>query len=109
MPRGLDLILIIASMLMAIGFTVIVWVFRRPPYPHWAKLASLIGCVAGVSWSVITLFQHPFSIQRYPFVTTVSVKQVLGGIFLGIVISIGISRRYDKHAATNNSDVTPEV
>jgi hypothetical protein len=99
MPRGLDLVLIIASMFWAIGFPLAVWFFRRPAYPRWAKIASLIACAAGLSWSVITLFQHPFSMQRYPFVLTVSVKQLLAGIFLGIFMSVGISRRYDRHSA----------
>jgi len=110
MPRGLDLVLIIASMLWAIGFALVVWFFRRPPYSRWAKIASLVGCAAGLSWSVITLFQHPFSMQRYPFVLAVSVKQLLGGIFLGIFISVGISRRYDRHSSrTQDSEITREV
>ena len=108
--RELDRLLIYAVMLMAIGFTLAVWFYRRPPYPRWAKIASLIAGAAGVAWSIITLLQHPFSMQRYPFVMTVSIKQQLAGIFLGIFISVGISRRYDKRAAaTNNSTTTPEV
>src|SRR5438552_10724626 len=110
MPGGLDLLLIIVSMLWAIGFALVVWFVRRPPYSRWAKIASLIGCAAGLSWSVITLFQHLFSMQRYPFVITVSVKQLLAGIFLGIFISVGISRRYDKHSpTTQDSEITREV
>ncbi len=58
----------------------------------------------------ITLFQRPLSTQRYPFLYAVSVKQMLGGIFLGIVINVGISRRYEKPVVENKeSDATREV
>ena len=97
-------------MLIPLGFAIVVWLDRRRPYPRWAKIASLIACVAGVGWDVITLVQRPLPMQRYPFLLTVSVKQLLSGVFLGIFISIAIARRFEKDAVTtNNSDIARKV
>jgi hypothetical protein len=110
MPRELDRLLLFASMLIPIGFAFFVWLHRRRPFTRWAKIASLIGCAAGVGWDIITLLQRPLSMQRYPFLLTVSVKQLLGGVFLGIFITIAIARRFDRDAlTTNSSHVTREV
>jgi ABC-type thiamin/hydroxymethylpyrimidine transport system permease subunit len=107
--REIDRILIGAVALMAIGFAFAVWLYRRPPYSRWEKIASLVGSAAGITWSIITLFQRPFSIQRYPFVMTVSVKQFLGGIFIGIVISVWIARRCENHARRAVGSSKPEA
>jgi hypothetical protein len=97
-------------MLIPIGFALVVWLSRRRPYSRWAKIASIIGCAAGVGWDVITLVQPPLSMQRYPFLLAVSVKQLLCGVFLGIFISIAIARRSNRDAVTtNSSDTTREA
>ena len=110
MPRELDRLLLFACMLIPIGFALVVWLDRWRPYPRWAKIVSLIGCAGGVGWGIITLVQRPLSMQRYPFLLAVSVKQLLSGVFLGIFISIAIARRVDRNAVTtNSSDITREV
>jgi hypothetical protein len=106
----LDRLLIATVTLFPIGFALVVWFYRSRPYAKWAKISSLIGCAAGLAWTAITLFQRPVSMQRYPFLWAISVKQMLGGIFLGIVISVGISRRYEKRVVeSNESAATREV
>lgn len=75
------------TMILPIAFAGYVW-FSRREFPRWAKIAALLGCLAGVAWDVITLFQPPLSIKRYPFLLTVSIKQLLGGTFLGVFISV---------------------
>jgi hypothetical protein len=110
MPRELDRLILFASMLIPIGFALIVWLNRRRPYPRWAKIASLIGCAAGVGWDVITLVQRPLSIQRYPFLLTVSIKQSLSGVFIGIFIAVALARRSDRDSlTTKTSDLTRHV
>jgi putative effector of murein hydrolase len=82
----------LSMLVIPIGFALVVLFARRPPYQQWAKVASLIGCAAGIAWFVITLFQPRLSIQRYPFLWSVSIKQTLAGIFVGIVISVTLAR-----------------
>jgi|SRR5215471_20515935 len=95
----------LAMLVIPIAFTLMVHLARTRPYPQWAKVASLIGCAAGVAWFVITLFQPHLSFSRYPFLWAVSIKQSLSGIFLGIFIAIGIARLF-KQA---QNDDTPKV
>jgi hypothetical protein len=92
MSHQLDRLLLFASMLVPIGFALMVWLNSRRPYPSWAKAASVIACAAGVAWDVITLFQKPLSVTRYPFLLTVSIKQSLAGVFVGIALAIVIAR-----------------
>jgi len=107
MFRELDRLLLFSCMLVPIGFAFAIWLDKRRPYPHWAKISALIGCAAGVGWDIITLVQRPLPTQHYPFLLTVSVKQLLIGVFLGVFITIAIARRPDKNApTTNRSDHT---
>jgi hypothetical protein len=94
----------LATLIIPVGFTLIVLLDRRRPYPLWAKAASLIGCAAGIAWFLITLSQPRLSFARYPFLWSVSIKQFLGGLFLGIFITIILSR------ASKSKDVgTPQA
>jgi|ERR1700736_1777427 hypothetical protein len=95
MSRELDRLLLYGSMLIPIGFALWVWLDPRRCFARWAKITSLIGCAAGIAWDVITLFQRPLSFTRYPFLLTVSIKQTLGGVFVGIAVTIVIAR-YSK-------------
>jgi hypothetical protein len=94
MSPEVDRVLLYTSMFLPIVFALIVWLDSRRPYPHWAKAASLVACAAGLSWDIITLVQRPLSMSRYPFLLTVSIKQTLGGVFLGIAISIIIAHNW---------------
>jgi hypothetical protein len=83
----------IAMLIIPVGITLMILLDRRRPYPHWAKLASIVGCAAGIAWVVITLFQpRGLTFARYPFLWSVSIKQSRAGIFLGIMIAIGLAR-----------------
>jgi hypothetical protein len=107
MSREIDGLLFYGPMLIPIGFALWIWLDRRRAFAPWAKIAALIGCVAGIGWDVITLLQPPLSVKRYPFLVAVSVKQLLNGIFIGIIISIVLARPYrrsdEKH---QDSDIT---
>jgi membrane associated rhomboid family serine protease len=80
----------LTTLVIPIGFALVV--LFSPPYQRWTKVASLIGCAAGIAWFVITLFQPRLSLERYPFLWSVSIKQTLAGIFVGIVISVTLAR-----------------
>jgi len=91
MPHQLDHLLWVVSMLLLlllpVGFAAFVW-FSPLAFARWAKTASLLACAAGVGWVIITLRQPPLSMTRYPFLLAVSIKQVLSGIVIGIIISM---------------------
>jgi hypothetical protein len=107
MSREFDRLLLFASMLIPIGFALWVWLDRRSSFPRWAKVMSLVGCLAGIGWDIITLLQPPLSMNRYPFLLAVSVKQVLVGIFIGIAITIAIACPYRKPDESHqNSDAS---
>ena len=95
MPHQLDHLLWVVSMillvLLPVGFAVFVW-FSPLAFARWAKTASLLACAAGVGWVIITLRQPPLSMTRYPFLLAVSLKQLLAGIVIGIIISIVLAR-----------------
>jgi len=110
MSRELDRLLLFGSMLIPVAFALLIWLDRRRSYARWAKIMSLVGCAAGIGWDIITLLQPPLSMKRYPFLLAVSVKQLLSGVFIGIVISIVIARPYERAGDRHrNSDVTPRV
>ena len=94
MTREIDGLLFYGPMLIPIAFVLIVWLHSRRPYPAWAKAASILACAAGLTWDIIALLQSPLSMRRYPFLLTVSVKQTLAGIFIGIAISVVMAHEW---------------
>jgi hypothetical protein len=95
MMRELNHLFFWVSMFIPVFFAGFVW-FGPLAFARWAKIASLLGAAASVGWDIITLCQQPLAISRYPFLLTVSIKQSLAGIAVGIMITILIARPWHK-------------
>jgi hypothetical protein len=109
MHRERDLVFFIISMIIPVGFVLAVWLDRRYAGLRWARIASVVACAAGLSWHTITLHQRPLSLERYPFLWAVSVKQMLGGIFIGMAITIVMARPRKTPKDENSSHGTSKA
>jgi|tagenome__1003787_1003787.scaffolds.fasta_scaffold20834806_2 hypothetical protein len=80
-------------------FAALIWFHRRRHYATWAKVLSIVACVAGVGWYALgTMVAEwkTYHLSRDAYFTLVGFKGIFGGIVIGIITSILAARPYSK-------------
>ena len=93
MTINLHLISLLVGIVFSILLPIVTCFHRKRVYALWARLASLLACIAGLGWGFIGLVAD----TDYP--RTEGIRGLLGGICIGLVVSILISKPYEKRVA----------
>jgi hypothetical protein len=83
-------------MSLSILLPILVCFHRKRVYVTWAKIASLMACIAGLGWGFLGLALSYSSIAGLDYSRIEGIKGMLGGICIGFVLSIIIARPYEK-------------
>jgi uncharacterized membrane protein len=104
----IDVILLVAGMILSIVLVFLIFRGTRRIYVVWAKLTSILACIAALGWGALGLFllHPPASIPRHILSALTQTKGTLGGICLGFVLSILIARPYQKVAKSPKNGLT---
>jgi hypothetical protein len=95
-----DVILLAAGVIFPVAFAVHVFRDNRRVYPAWAKVASIIVCIAGLGGeSSHLLLLHWRSIHLTPqtYYELVGVRGLLFGLGAGFAVSILLARPYREN------------
>jgi hypothetical protein len=100
MNAHLHIVLLTIVMILAVVYPIVIFTSRRRIYEVWAKGSSILVCLTGFAWSVLGfLLLHLSSSLSCPaYLTLGRVKTLLGGLCIGLGLSILISRPYKKVA-----------
>jgi hypothetical protein len=100
MSSELDILLLTAGVILPIAVAFHVFLSRSGVYAAWVKRAAIIFCVAGLAWASIDwilLRWESFHLTRRTYDTLHGVRGLLGGVCIGIALSIWLSRPYRKN------------
>jgi hypothetical protein len=81
----------------SIALPVVVWFDRKRVFAVWARITSIIGCIAGLCWGFLGWVLANSTLDDYSRVE--GIKGLFGGICIGLVLSIIIARPYVKRVA----------
>ena len=101
MPAHLHLMSLLVGITSSIVFPIIVCFHRTRAFAAWAKIASIVACISGLGWGFLSwkLTYCFISDLSYDFNRAYDVKGLLGGICIGLVFSVLISKPYVKRVA----------
>ena len=101
MTSHLHLISLLVGVTLSIVFPILVCFHRKRVFATWAKIASIVACISGLGWAFFSweLTYCFISDLSYDFYRAYDVKGLLGGICIGLVFSVLISKPYVKRVA----------
>jgi len=99
MTSHLHLISLLVGIVFSIILPIGVWFDRKRSFATWAKIISIIACMAGLGWGFIGLALLHSSVSDLDYSRHEGIKGVLGGICIGLVLSLLISKPYVKRVA----------
>ena len=97
MTNHIHFISIPVGIIACILLPIVTWFNRKRSYAAWAKIASLIACAAGLGWGFLAFALLHSSASHSS--RQAAVKNLLAGICIGIVISMWISKPYERRAS----------
>jgi len=107
---GQDIILLVAGVLLPIAFAIHVFLNNRWIYPVWAKPAVVILCSVAVVWGSldwVVLNWRSFYLTREAYDRLIGIRALLGGVCLGIALSISLARPYRKNVDKTEQAQSP--
>lgn len=98
MSDPIETALLVVGMLLAALFPVAVCFSRSRSYSAWARIGSVVTSVAALGWGTIGFgpSRPHFPVSGHAYYSLVHTKGLLGGICLGIGLSILSARPYHK-------------
>ena len=99
MTINLHLISLLVGIVFSIVLPIVVWFDRKRIFAAWARIVSLIACIAGLGWGFIGLALIHSSVSDVDYSRQEGIKGMLGGICIGLVLSLLISKPYVKRVA----------
>ena len=92
------MISLLVGVTLSIVFPILVCFHRKRVFAAWAKLASVIACICGLGWGFLgwKLSDVFISDLNYDSYRAYGLRGLLGGICIGLVFSIIVSRPYVK-------------
>lgn len=97
MSSVVDIMLLIGGVILPIAFASHVFLGRSRVYAAWAKLAAIIFCLAALAWGSldwVLLHWESFHLTRETYDRLHGVRGLLGGVCIGIALSIWLARPY---------------
>jgi hypothetical protein len=96
MMSHLHLISLLVGINFSILLPIVVWFDRKRIFVTWARIASIIACIAGLGWGFIGLALLHSSVIDWNYSRQEGIKGMLGGICIGLALSLLISKPYVK-------------
>ena len=96
MTNHLHLITLWVGIVFSILLPIVVWFDRKRIFTAWARIISLIACVAGLGWGFLGMALLHSSVIDWNYSRQEGIIVRLGGICIGLVISLLISKPYVK-------------
>ena len=99
-----DFILFAAGVILPIAVAFHVFLGRSRVYAAWVKPAAIIICLAGLAWAAldwVLLYWETFHLTRGTYDRLHGVSGLLGGVCIGIALSIWLSRPWRKNVNPN--------
>ena len=100
MTTNLHLISLLVGIFFSIIFPIVICFHRKRVFALWARIASVIVCLAGLGWGFIGLALLHSSVIDWNYSRQNGIKEMLGGIGVGLCLSILLSKPYEKRVAT---------
>ena len=94
-----DIISLLVGIVFSILLPIVTCFSRKRIYASWARIASLAACVAGLGWGVLGYVLLHSTVSVSESVRLEGIKGMLGGICIGLAISIMIAKPYEKRVA----------
>jgi|ERR1035437_807859 hypothetical protein len=94
-----DIISLLVGITCSILLPILVCFHRKRVYARWAKIISIMACIAGLGWGVLGLVLLHSSIVISDRLRLEGINGMLGGICIGLVLSVMIARPYEKRVA----------
>ena len=99
-----DFILLAAGVIVPFVGAFHVFLSRRRVYAAWVKLAAIIVCLVALAWGSldwILLHWQSFHLTRDVWDMLYGARALLGGVCIGIALSISLSQSYRKKVTSN--------
>lgn len=98
------------GVLFPVAFAVYVLLHRSRVYAAWARSAAMIMCLVALAagtlnWPVLQW--RNFHLTREAYDKLIGVRDLFGGICVGIIFSIWLARPYRKKAEVNSDSSGP--
>ena len=97
MPFHLYQMPLLVGTIFSIALPVVVWFDRKRIFVAWARITSIIACIAGLGWAFLGWLISISTMDDYSRIE--GIKGLFGGICIGLVLSIMIARPYVKRVA----------
>ena len=94
-----DIISLLVGITFSILLPIVVCFHRKRVYVRWAKIISIMACIAGLGWGILGLVLWHSSIVTSDSFRLEGIKGMLGGICIGLALSVMIAKPYEKRVA----------
>ena len=88
---------LLVGAIFSIALPIVVWFDRKRVFVAWARITSIIACIAGLGWAFLGWLIAIATLDDYSRIE--GIKGMLGGICIGLVLSLLISKPYVKRVA----------
>jgi len=95
-----DIILLAAGVAVPVALAFHVFLNRSLIYTTWAKRGIIIICLAALVWGGldwVLLHSRSFHLTRGAYDKLVGIRGLLGGVCIGMALSIWLARPYRKN------------
>ena len=99
MTFNFDLITLLVGIVFSILLPIVTCFSRKRIYASWARIASITACIAGLGWGVLGLVLLHLTVSVSKSIRLEGINGMLGGICIGLAISIMIAKPYEKRVA----------
>src|SRR5271170_2165344 len=96
MSSHLRLITVLIGMTFSIALPVVVCFHRKLKFARWARTVSILACITGMAWGILCLKLLDMEGPDAGNFRLDQIKEKLGGICIGLALSIIIARPYEK-------------
>jgi hypothetical protein len=99
MTFNFDLITLLVGIVFSILLPIVTCFSRKRIYARWARIASITACIAGLGWGILGLVLLHLTVSVSESIRLEGINGMLGGICIGLAISIMIAKPYEKRVA----------
>jgi TRAP-type C4-dicarboxylate transport system permease small subunit len=106
-----DIILLVAGVLAPVAVALHVFFGRNWMYPRWAKPAVVILCSLAMVWGCLDLVivnWKIFNVTQQVYYKLVELRALVGGVCLGVVLSIRLARPRKRTTVDDQSEERAE-
>ncbi|MDB6151528.1 MAG: hypothetical protein JWQ44_2976 [Chthoniobacter sp.] len=99
MMNPIYLITLLLGIAFSILFPIVICFHRKLVFAKWSKISSMMVCIAGLGWGFLGFVLLHSAISHTHNSRLEGIKGMLGGICIGLTVSILIAKPHEKRAA----------